>query len=264
MNRRRSTILVVACGLTVLPSCATFDRNDAAAKVGDLSLSAKAAQKLAAADNNTATGDRLRLELTKWIRVTVFEASTGTPAPTTEQTPADLDARLANALIDIAGDDAKTTYELGTAGSPFLCLAAITAATLEDANTALATVNAGTPFADAARQFSTDTVIAADGGIVKGPDGSECLEPTTVNAAATTALQGIPIGQPIVAELGTFSAVLMLRPYDDLLPESKSLIANATVPQDRLDAIVDASDIYVDPRYGRWDPETGTVVTLTS
>lgn len=264
MNRRRSAILVAACGLTVLSSCATFNRNDAAAKVGDLSLSAKAAEKLAAADNNTATGDRLRLELTKWIRVTVFEASTGTPAPTTEQTPADLDARLANVLIDIAGDEARTTYELGTAGSPFLCLAAITVATPEDANAALATVNAGTPFADAARQFSTDTVIAADGGIVKGPDGGECLEPTTVNTAATTALQGIPIGQPIVANLGTFSAVLMLRPYDDLLPESKSLIATATVSQDELDAIVGASDIYVDPRYGRWDPETGTVVTLTS
>ena len=263
MNRC-SAILVAACAVTVLPSCATFDRNDVAAKVGDLSLSADAAQKLAAADNNAATGDRLRLELTKWIRTTVFEASIGTPAPATEQTPADLDARLANALIDIAGDNARTTYELGTAGSPFLCLAAITAPTLEEANAALATVNAGTPFADAARQLSTDTVTAADGGVVKGPDGGECLEPTTVNPAATSALQGIPIGQPIVTDLGTFSAVLMMRPYDELLPESKSLIATATVSQDQLDAIVDASDIYVDPRYGRWDPETGTVVILTS
>jgi hypothetical protein len=264
VNRRRSAILVAACALTVLPSCATFDRNDAAAKVGDLSLSAKAAQKLAAADNNSATGDRLRLELTKWIRVTVFEASTGAPAPTTEQTPADLDARLTQAIIDIAGDNARSTYELGAAGSPFLCLAAITTASPEDANTALATVNAGMPFADAARELSTDAVIAADGGIVKGPDGSECLEPTTVNTAATAALQGVPVGQPIVADLGTFSAVLMLRPFDELLPESKSLIATATVSQDQLDAMVDGSDIYVDPRYGRWDPETGTVVTLTS
>ena len=80
----------------------------------------------------------------------------------------------------------------------------------------------------------------------------------------TEALQGVPVGQPIVANLGTFSAVLMLRPYDELLPESKSLIANATVSQDQLDAMVDGADIYVDPRYGRWDPETGTVVTLLS
>jgi hypothetical protein len=264
VNRRRSAVLVAVCALATLQSCATFNRNDAAAKVGDLSLSAKAAEKLAAADNNVATGDRLRLELTKWIRVTVFETSTGTPAPASEPTPADLDARLSQAIITIAGDNARTTYELGAGGSPFLCLAAITAASPEDANTALATINAGMAFDDAARMFSTDTVLAADGGIVKGPDGSECLQPTTVNAAATDALQGVPIGQPIVADLGTFSAVLVMRPYDDLQPESKSLIATATVSQDQLDTMVGSSDIYVDPRYGRWDPETGTVVTLTS
>ena len=28
--------------------------------------------------------------------------------------------------------------------------------------------------------------------------------------------------------------------------------------------LVDAADIFVDPRYGRWDPATGSVVTLTS
>ena len=264
VNRRRSAVLVAACALATLQSCATFDRNDAAAKVGDQSLSAKAAEKLAAIDDTAATGDRLRLELTKWIRVSVFEAFTGAPAPATAPTPADLDARLSQAIMTIAGGEAKTNYELGAGGSPVLCLAAITAATPEDANTALATVNSGMSFAEAARQFSTDTVLAEDGGIVKGPDGSECLDPTGVNAAAITALQGVPVAQPIVADLGTFSAVLMMRPYDDLLPESQSLIASATVSQDQLDAIVDASDIYVDPRYGRWDPETGTVVILTS
>ncbi|MEP7202457.1 MAG: hypothetical protein ABI894_07605 [Ilumatobacteraceae bacterium] len=264
MNRRRSAVFVAALALTAMPSCATFNRNDSAAKVGDLSLSAKDAQKLAAADNDAATGDRLRVELTKWIRVTVFEASTGTPAPETALTPAGLDARLSQAILSMAGDQAKATYELGVGGSPVLCLAAITAASPEDANTALATINSGMPFADAARQFSTDTVIAADGGIVKGPDGSECLDPTTVNTAAVTALQGVPVGQPIVANLGTFSAVLMMRPYDELSPESQSLIATATVSQDQLDEMVSGSDIYVDPRYGRWDPETGTVVTLTS
>ena len=56
----------------------------------------------------------------------------------------------------------------------------------------------------------------------------------------------------------------MLRPYDELLPESKTLIAGAVVSQDQLDALVAAADIYVDPRYGRWDPASGSVVTLTS
>jgi hypothetical protein len=56
----------------------------------------------------------------------------------------------------------------------------------------------------------------------------------------------------------------MLRPYDDLLPESKTAIADATIPQAKLNAIVGATDVYVDPRYGRWDPATNSVVALSS
>ncbi|MEY2401896.1 MAG: hypothetical protein QOJ08_2007, partial [Ilumatobacteraceae bacterium] len=45
---------------------------------------------------------------------------------------------------------------------------------------------------------------------------------------------------------------------------SKASIAGAVVPQDQLDTLVSAANIYVDPRYGRWDPDSGAVVTLTS
>jgi hypothetical protein len=265
VNRRRCAALVAACtAAIVLQSCATFDRNNVAAQVDDLSLTAKAAEKLAANDDNAATGDRLRLELTKWIRVTVLESSNGIAAPSGTPTPEELDARLSQAIVELAGDNAKQVYQLGPNGSPLLCLAAITVASADEANTVLATINAGMTFENAARQFSTDTVLAADGGIVKGPDGAECIAPDGVNAAAVDALRTTPVGQAIVADLGTFSAVMMLRPYEDLLPESKSSIAGATVSQDQIDAIVDSADIYVDPRYGRWDATTGTVVILTS
>jgi hypothetical protein len=55
----------------------------------------------------------------------------------------------------------------------------------------------------------------------------------------------------------------MLRPFEDLLPESQSLVATTVVTQDQLDALVDNADVYVDPRYGRWDAATGSVVELT-
>ena len=269
MNRCRSASRTTACALIclsiviTLSSCATFNRNDVAAKVGDRSLSAKAAETLAAA-GKTATGDQLRAELTKWIRVTVLEATTGAPPVTATPTAADLDARLSQALVTIAGDKLRTTYETGVGGSPVICLAAITVATIDDANSVLAKLNSGTKFADAAHQFSTDAVIAKDGGIVRGQDGGECIDPGAVNPSVITALKGTPVGQPIAATIGTFSAVLMLRPFDDLLPESKSKIAGAVVSQDQLDALVSDAKIYVDPRYGRWDPHTGAVVTLTS
>jgi hypothetical protein len=267
VNRRRSAAAVTACAiitLTTLSSCATFNRNDAAAKVGDRTLSAKAVESLAAA-GKPATGDQLREELTKWIRVSVLESSTGTAAPTTAPTAADLDARLSKALVTIAGDKTKIAYEAGVNGSPFICLAAITVATIDDANRVLATVNSGTSFSDAAHQFSTDAVIRDAGGVVMDQAGNECLDPGTVNnPPLITALKDATVGQPLTAELGTFSAVLMLRPFEDLLPASQASIAGAVVPPDQLDALVSAATIYVDPRYGRWDPASGAVVTLTS
>jgi hypothetical protein len=264
MTATTATTLLSLVIVLALSSCATFNRNDAAAKVGDRSLSSKAVESLASTGGTAPTGDQLREQLTKWIRVTVLEASNGTAAPATPTTSAELDGRLSQAIATIAGDKARTTYESGLSGSPLICLAAITVANIGDANNVLATVNNGTPFADAAHQFSTDTVIAEAGGIVKGQDGSECIDPSTVNPAVTAALKDVPVGQPIAAELGTFSAVIMLRPFDDLLPASKSLIATAAVPQAQLDAIVDAATIYVDPRYGRWDAASGSVVTLNT
>jgi hypothetical protein len=268
VNRRRSARLgIVIAALVVLPavtSCSTFNRNDVAAKVGDRSLSSEAVEALAGTPDGAATGDQLREQLTKWIRVTVLEASNGTSAPSAPVTSADLDARLSQAITTIAGDKARTTYESGLGGSSVVCLAAITVANIDDANNVLATVNGGTTFADAAHQFSTDAAIAQSGGIVRSQDGSECIDAGSLNPDVTAALKGTPIGQPIAADLTTFSAVLMLRPFDELLPESKSLIAATAVSQEQLDAIIESADIYVDSRYGRWDPATGSVVTLNS
>ena len=250
-----------------MSSCATVDRNTVAAEVGDQTLSPEAAEELAAPDDAVATGDQLREQLTKWIRVTVLESSTGTPAAAAPPaTSAELDSRYADAISELAGDEAKELYETGVAGSPVICIAAITTATLEDANEVLALLSTGTSFADAARQHSTDSVIAEAGGIVRGGENGdqECLAPATVNPAVVAALEDTPVGQPIAAELETFSAVLMLRPFDELLPESQALIAGAVVSQDQLDALVDSADVYVDPRYGRWDSATGSVVALTS
>lgn len=270
MNRRlpavRTKAFTAVCALiavSALSSCATFDRNEVAAQVGDQDLTAEAVEALAATGTQPATGDQLREQLTKWIRVTVLEAAVGMESAT-PTTSTDLDNRLSEVIVAVAGDNAATAYASGVSGSPVICLAAITANSVDDANSVLATVQAGRPFADAAREFSTDTVIAGDGGIVRGQDGGECIDPAAVNPEVVASLDGIPIGQAVVADLGTFAAVLMLRPFDELLPESRSLIASASVPQDQLDAIVDAADIYVDPRYGRWDPDVGSVVILTS
>ena len=115
-------------------------------------------------------------------------------------------------------------------------------------------------------QNSTDAVIAEAGGIVRGGTNGdqECLEPATVNPRSSQRSQDAPVGQPIAADLDTFSAVLMLRPFDELLPESQSLIASASRVAGSTRRHRRRADVYVDPRYGRWDPASGSVVTLTS
>ena len=251
-----------------LASCATFNRNDVAVKVGDRTLSATGVEALATGGGGAAaTGDQLRQQMTTWIRVAVLEGSVGAAAPSTPPTASDLDDRYSRIITTMAGDKAKALYESGVNGSPVICLAAITTTTLDDANKVLTQLNNGTPFADAARANSTDTVIAQAGGIVRsGANGDqECVDPTSINnPPLIAALKTAAVGKPFTTELGNFAAVVMLRPFADLLPASQALIATSIVSQDQLDAIVDAASIYVDPRYGRWDPASGAVVTLTS
>jgi hypothetical protein len=265
VNRRGLSLITGAIAAAVLlSSCATFNRNDTAAEVDGRTLTQQEVQQLAGgSEASPATAASLRDELTKWIRVAVIEDKVGTAQPTSSSSSEELDTRLSAAISALGSGTAESTYETGIS-SPVVCLAAITVANIDDANKALAAINSGTSFSDAAHQFSTDTVIAEAGGVVKGRDGSECIAPNTVNPAVTQALKDAPVGQPIAADLGTFAAVLMLRPYDELSDASKKLIASASVPQKELDAVVDGADIFVDPRYGRWDPATGSVVELVS
>ena len=87
--------------MSALSSCATFDRNDVAAQVGDQDLTAQAVEALAATGPQPATGDQLREQLTKWIRVTVLEAAVGMESAT-PTTSADLDNRLSEAIVAVA------------------------------------------------------------------------------------------------------------------------------------------------------------------
>ena len=256
-------LITVTALSSCLSSCATFNRNDVAAKLGDRSLSAKAAETLAAA-GKAATGDQLREELTKWIRVSVLEASSGTPRRDHRA------HRCGSRRSALAGDGHHRRRPVADnlrSGSQWQSRH----------------LPRGHPgrhhrrcqqrprpieFGHIVRRRRTSVLDRHNHRPRRrdraAQDGSECIDPAAVNPNVITALKGTPIGQPIAASLDTFSAVLMLRPFDDLLFESKSKIAGAVVSQDQLDTLVSAADIYVDPRYGRWDPDSGAVVTLTS
>jgi hypothetical protein len=125
-------------------------------------------------------------------------------------------------------------------------------------------LQSGTSFADAAHQFSGSTALADSGGIVSAPDGSECMAPSGLAPAVATALQTATVGQPMAANLDTFSAVLLLRPYDELSSDSRAAVATGSLTEAQLATTLAGAKIYVDPRYGRWSAETLSVVPLSS
>jgi hypothetical protein len=256
VNRRRSAVLAAALAAITLSSCATFNRNAVAAKVGDRSLSAVSAEGLVAATDQAPTGDQLRQQLTNWIRVSVLESSTGTAAPAGPPTADGLTARTKQVVGAIDGGRGKDLYDSGFKGSPFICLAAIPVLNLDDANKVLAALTSGTSLADAAKQFSTDPTLAQNGGVVTDENGNECLTASTVNTVITEALAKLPVGLPAAVDLGTLTAVVAIRPFNTLKPESQRLVA--------AQAIVATASVYVDPRYGRWDPSSASVVPLNS
>ena len=256
MNRRRSAVLAAALAAITMSSCATFNRNDAAAKVGDRSLSAAAAEGLVAATDQAPSGDQIRQQLTNWIRVSVLENSSGTAAPAGPPTADGLTARTQKVVGTIDGAKGKDLYDTGFSGSPYICLAAIPVTNGDDAKKVLAAITAGTSFADAAKQFSTDTTLAQNGGVVLDQNGAECLSSSTVNSTIVEVLGKLPVGLPAADDLGTLTAVVAIRPFNTLKPESQQLVA--------AQAIVAKASVYVDPRYGRWDPVSASVVPLSS
>lgn len=251
MKRRR--LLLIALPATfatsaTLSSCATFNRNDVAARVGDDELTVKQAQQriaasagAAGANDDVTDGAQLRSELTSWIKADVLALTMTRPG---------------------FDDQVRAQYEQGLNGSRAVCLAAIPVATLDGTVAIMTALQSGTSFADAARQFSGDPGLAAAGGVVTAPDGTECMAPDALAPAVADVLATTPVGQPLAADLDTFAAVLLLRPYDDLSDESRATVAAATIGEGQLAELYANAGIYVDPRYGRWDSLTQSVQPL--
>jgi hypothetical protein len=264
VNRRLLAVLAGLAAVT-LSSCATFNRNDVAAQVGDTTLSATSVKDLVDPASPAISGDATRTLLTKWITLTALEKSLQPDTSPSSLSAADLDTRLQRISATIGGEKIKTEYDSGAASSPAVCLAAIPVTTIDDATPVLAELSSGASFADAARKFSIDEGLAQSGGVLTRQDGGECFPRSEVPAEFLTPITDVPAGTPVAAQIGNIAAVLMLRPFDELLPESQSLLAGSSqVAPDTLQTIVGDIKIYVDPRYGRWDPATASVVPLSS
>lgn len=180
----------------------------------------------------------------------------------------------AAATLDAAGaafapseKDLAALYAKGPVESGVVCLRLILTDTEEDIDAAVARVDAGESFADVAAAVSTDT-SAADGGILTDSQtGSACVQQSALASQIVpefvAALEKAEVGvvtEPFeVPQVGWVA--ILLRPYTEVAADVGEVLGPATANRIGRDALT-AADIWINPEYGRWDPETGQIVDI--
>jgi hypothetical protein len=236
--RRSLTILLPLSIAIVATGCTTFSDNDAVARVDDIELTRDEFDdrltELGVGTADVVPLDPVRDEIGTWIN---------------QQLVADIDI--------------GALYDQGTAVSGVVCLRAIVVEEEATADAALAQLTDGAAFADVFTENNLDQSLEPTNGAIP------CLGPQDIadNAAtpfvATSAEMGpdTPLATAPLLDTagGVFGwVVLSFRSFDELDPAEVEGLAGLV---DVSDAAGDA-DVYVDPRFGTFDRDTGTVVGL--
>jgi hypothetical protein len=241
-----------------LSSCTTVSRGDAAAEVNGEELSR---QELAVLTGDSKDGNAQRLSITQWLSVAVLGGDVSNITG-----PDDLAQRRTDAIDELSApymEEARTLYDQGAAGSPILCLGAIPLAQDTDPQTVLDELAGGATLADTAAKYSADPTLAQSGGLVVNEDGENCLDRPGFNPDLITLLTeaGAVPATPTVVDLGSGPVVIVLRPFDELDQNQKAQIVIDKVGTDVRQRL-QSTEIYVNPRFGRWDAEAVSVVPL--
>jgi hypothetical protein len=253
---------VLAAGLLAavasLSSCSTFNRSDAAAEIHGEQLTRAELTQLSA---GVTDGDQVRSTITKWLQLGVLGGDTANIGSSSE-----LDARTQAAITKISAphmEAAKLNYEKGLAGAPLLCLRAIPVAPPTTTDEVLTALASGVSFADAAKKYSSDPSLAANGGLIADQNGQACLDPTKLNASLLDMLKANKAkpGTPVAIAFNNQKIVVLLRPFDDLSSSEKTAFAQKELAAD-LQHRLSASKVFVSSRFGRWDAQSATVVAL--
>ena len=296
---RRSVVLAV--GAVALAGCGTFSENNAAATVDGTEISRADFEDtltvLAAnsettgieedLDTGSVAGDAGRGVLNVLVAATASDqylAANGEAVSAAEREAVDaslaadsplrglpddvfelvLDLQAAAAARGrVAAADAQARYEASPAELGVICVRHIVVEDEAAATEVLAELDDGADFPELAAERSTDENAAQTGGALIDPQSGEpCLTSAAAEASfdpalvagARAAVPGQPT-EPVESSLGWH--VILARPFAEV-EESVVAIHGSQLFADYLAE----ADINVDPRYGRWDAESGQVVGL--
>jgi hypothetical protein len=201
--------------------------------------------------------------------VTSADASVASESGVHEAVRQAYSAQLADIAVP-AGDLSSEQYDTDPASFGVLCFRVILAADSAAGNDVVEALEAGEPFAEVGEQYSVDPGFAETGGSPTGDPDQTCIPVSDVRGVGPElsvplldARPGEPIG-PIETQGGVL--VLVVDSFDDAGPSVAALYAtppsDASVGQLMFDGWLLGADIAVNPRVGRWDAATATVVTL--
>ena len=236
--RRSLTILLPLSIAVAATGCTTFSDADAVARVDDVELTRDEFDdrlaELGIGTDAVVPLDPVRDEIGTWIN---------------QQLVADIDV--------------GALYDQGAEVSGAVCLRAIVVPDEATADAALDQLDAGVPFDDVFAENNLDQSLVASIGAIPclGPDEIELNLGTPFVATGATMGPDTPLAKAELLDTagGVFGwVVLSFRPYEELSDAEAEQLAGLV---DVSEAAAEA-DIHVDPRYGTFDRDTGTVVGL--
>ena len=208
------------------------------------------------------SGDETRTLMTQWLQIAAIGHDMSTITDRTS-----LKAEALAASVDLAAPflgPAADLYAKGFDGSPKVCIGAIPLAAETDPNEVIDAMTNGMSLADAATKYSSDPTFVQSGGVLTFQDGSTCTDPAQLNPDVITQMNGAKPGEPKLVALGDGQAIVVIRAFDTLLPTEQIGVSPDVQKQvaSELNKRLQGADMFVDKRYGRWDPETSSVVPL--
>ncbi len=217
--------------ITGLSACATFSDDNLAARVGDFELTQEEfsvrAQIAAAPDSPVVSGDAARQVITNWIYLSAARTS-----------------------------GLMTVFEQGPETSGFACLNLIPAADQLAAEAILDRLQNGERPEVVAAELESDQVRSGALG---------CNQAIDYGEEALLQMAGMSSDDPhrIVTVSGS-TFVLSLQ-TEDQIDAGALLTLVSTVDPEALQGVIDTiqtADVYVDPRFGSFDVDAGSVVPL--
>jgi PPIC-type PPIASE domain len=164
-----------------------------------------------------------------------------------------------------SADELQRRYEARPADLGVVCIRQVVLANESEAQDVVAELQGGASIEDIARARSIDDATKSNGGAVQDSNGTACVPAydtehvdDAVVGALVEAAPGEVVG-PVRGAAGWY--VVQPRPYGDIADDLAALVAQHA--GDLLFfAYLNRADVIVDPRYGRWDLATASVVPL--